>query len=52
MNARGYRKLYGNRTAWDINRHHVRDVKARMLKYFRYYIFNYIDYTIDNNKTK
>ena len=26
-------KLYGNRTAWDINRHHVSDVKIRMKKY-------------------
>jgi len=30
---RAKRKLYGNRTAWDINRHHVEDVKTRMKKY-------------------
>jgi len=33
---RARRKLYGNRTAWDINRHHVRDVKARMNKYKKF----------------
>lgn len=34
MNARGNRKLYGDRTAHDINRHHVKDVfKNRMPKY-------------------
>lgn len=42
MNARGTRKLYGNRTAWDINRHHVDDVKARMSKYKIFYIDNYL----------
>ncbi len=30
---RALRKLYGNKTAWDINRQHVRLVKERMTKY-------------------
>lgn len=30
---RARRKLYGTRTAWDINRHHVRDVRLRSKKY-------------------
>ena len=30
---RALKKLYGNRTAWDINREHVRLVKERMTKY-------------------
>ena len=34
--ARAKRKLYGNRTAWDINRYHVRDVKRRITKYIFY----------------
>ena len=38
INCRGHRKLYGNRTAWDINRHHVVDVKRRMDKYKKLYI--------------
>jgi len=33
VNCRGHKILYGKRTAWDINRHHVKDVKARMEKY-------------------
>ena len=35
--ARARRKLYGNRSAWDINRHHVNNVRDRMLKYEKYY---------------
>ena len=35
---RARRKLYGNRSAWDINRHHVRDViKIRLPKYLERY---------------
>ena len=35
---RARRKLYGNRTAWDINRHHVKDVlKNRLPKYLDRY---------------
>lgn len=30
---RAIRKLYGNRTAWDINRHHTRSVYIRTKKY-------------------
>jgi len=39
---RAIRKLYGNRTAWDINRHHVKDViKVRMPKYKKNYEENF-----------
>ena len=35
---RNSKKLYGNRTAYDINRHHVRDVlKVRLKKYIKLY---------------
>ena len=34
---RARKKLYGNRTAWGINRHHVLDVKIRMKKYENFY---------------
>lgn len=37
--ARAKRKLYGNRTAWDINRHHVKDVFTRIDKYLQYYYY-------------
>ena len=37
------RKLYGNRSACDISRHHVKDVFNRIPKYYFYYInLNYI----------
>jgi len=39
VNCRGHRKLYGNRTSWDINRHHVKDVKDRLVKYIFYYFY-------------
>jgi len=39
---RAIRKLYGDRTAWDINRHHVRDViKVRLPKYEKDYEENF-----------
>jgi len=44
---RARRKLYGNRTAWDINRHHVKDViKNRMSKYMKDYLENGYDIKI------
>lgn len=33
---RARKRLYGKRTAWDINRHHVEDVKNRMPKYKKF----------------
>ena len=36
------RKLYGNRSAYDINRHHVKDVlEVRMFKYIDHWIYHY-----------
>ena len=45
------RKLYGNRSACDISRHHVRDVFNRICKYYFYYVRNkYIHMDNDNLK--
>ena len=38
VNARGNRILYGKRSAWMINRDHVKDVKFRMIKYKLHYL--------------
>ena len=45
--ARAKRKLYGNRSAWDINRNHVKDVlKIRLNKYKEYYENRYYKYNM------
>jgi hypothetical protein len=45
---RAIRKLYGNRTAWDINRDHVRKVlKIRMPKYNMNYSLGYVEINCD-----
>jgi len=49
INKRGNRILYGKRTAYMINRHHVRDVIKRMPKYKKNY--NAIVQCIDINNT-
>jgi len=43
------RKLYGNRSACDISRHHVRDVFTRIFKYYFYYVKQH--YTKINKKS-
>jgi len=50
MNARGNRILYGKRTAYMINRHHVRNVLLRMPKYKKY--LDSISERTDINNTK
>lgn len=50
--VRGKKKLYGNRTAWDINRHHVRDVTIIRTPKYKKYDKSKIKYCKDNNGTK
>ena len=46
-----HKVLYGNRSACDISRHHVRDVMRRSIKYYFYYLDN--NYTrVLSNDTK
>jgi len=50
--VRGKKKLYGNRTAWDINRHHVKDVTKIRLNKYKEYDASKIKYCRDNNGTR
>ena len=47
--VRGKKKLYGKRTAWDINRHHVKDVTKIRLNKYKKYDMSKIKYCKDNN---
>jgi len=49
--VRGKKKLYGNRTAWDINRHHVKDVTKTRIDKYKKYDESKISYCKENNGT-
>ena len=49
---RALHKLYGNRTAWDINRQHVKLVRARMQKYKKLFHMIYWYTPLKKDKSK
>ena len=50
--VRGKKKLYGKRTAWDINRHHVKDVTKIRLNKYKKYDTEHISMCVEDNNSR